>query len=151
MCLISPYMTVCLISPYMKVCLMTVCLMTVCLISPYMTVCLMTVCLMTVCLISLYMTVCLMTVCLISLYIKVCLMTVCLMTMCLISLLQDAVRRLKPVNEATVFISSRTDTGVHALCNSAHVDIQRREGKDPFKEEELVHALNHHLRPEEIR
>ncbi|XP_031423662.1 tRNA pseudouridine synthase-like 1 [Clupea harengus] len=65
--------------------------------------------------------------------------------------LEDAVRRLKPVNEATVFISSRTDTGVHALCNSAHVDIQRREGKDPFKEEELVHALNHHLRPEEIR
>src|SRR4029434_8424556 len=101
---------------------------------------------MTVCLISLYMKVCLMTVCLISLY-----MTVCLMTMCLISLLQDAVRRLKPVNEATVFISSRTDTGVHALCNSAHVDIQRREGKDPFKEEELVHALNPHLRPEEIR
>ncbi|XP_048111191.1 tRNA pseudouridine synthase-like 1 isoform X1 [Alosa alosa] len=65
--------------------------------------------------------------------------------------LEDAVRSLKPVNEVAVFISSRTDTGVHALGNSAHVDIQRREGRSPFKEEELVHALNLYLKPQNIR
>lgn len=68
-----------------------------------------------------------------------------------LSCIQDAVRRLRPVNEVAVYISSRTDTGVHALANSAHVDIQRREGRRPFEEEELVHALNHYLIPQDIR
>ncbi len=48
-------------------------------------------------------------------------------------------------------ISSRTDTGVHALCNSAHVDIQRRGDKPPLPEQDLLHALNFHLKAEPIR
>ncbi|KAF7693368.1 tRNA pseudouridine synthase-like 1 isoform X2 [Silurus meridionalis] len=65
--------------------------------------------------------------------------------------LENAVRRLKPVNEASVFISSRTDTGVHALCNSAHLDIQRRGDKPPFTEQVLTDALNFFLKSEPIR
>ncbi|KAL2091114.1 hypothetical protein ACEWY4_013377 [Coilia grayii] len=65
--------------------------------------------------------------------------------------LEEAVWCLKPVNEAAVFISSRTDAGVHTLCNSAHLDIQRRGLQSPFKGEELVSALNHALRPQDIR
>ncbi|XP_062842952.1 tRNA pseudouridine synthase-like 1 [Trichomycterus rosablanca] len=65
--------------------------------------------------------------------------------------LENAVRRLKPVNEVLVSISSRTDTGVHALCNSAHVDIQRRGDKPPFTEQVLTDALNFLLKPEPIR
>ncbi|XP_060766234.1 tRNA pseudouridine synthase-like 1 isoform X5 [Neoarius graeffei] len=64
---------------------------------------------------------------------------------------QNAVRRLKPVNEVSVSISSRTDTGVHALCNSAHLDIQRRQDKPPFTEQILTDALNFFLKPEPIR
>ncbi|CDQ96140.1 unnamed protein product [Oncorhynchus mykiss] len=65
--------------------------------------------------------------------------------------LSDAVRSLRPVNEVSLSISSRTDTGVHALGNSAHFDLQRQNGKPPFAEEVLVDALNFHLRPEPIR
>ncbi|KAL1007799.1 hypothetical protein UPYG_G00091740 [Umbra pygmaea] len=65
--------------------------------------------------------------------------------------LEEAVRRLKPVNVVSLYISSRTDTGVHALGNSAHFDLQRQNGKTPFAEDVLVNALNFHLRPEPIR
>ncbi|TRZ01812.1 hypothetical protein DNTS_026166 [Danionella cerebrum] len=65
--------------------------------------------------------------------------------------LENAVRGLKPVNEVLVSISSRTDTGVHALCNSAHVDILRREENPPFTEETLCLALNRHLMDQPIK
>ncbi|MGH0146402.1 UNVERIFIED_CONTAM: hypothetical protein FKN15_008025 [Acipenser sinensis] len=66
------------------------------------------------------------------------------------SLQAEAVRKLRPANEVSVSVSSRTDSGVHALCNSAHVDIQRKSGKPPFTERLLVDALNYHLKPEPI-
>ncbi|KAF4107081.1 tRNA pseudouridine synthase-like 1 isoform X2 [Onychostoma macrolepis] len=65
--------------------------------------------------------------------------------------LESAVQKLKPVNEVSVVISSRTDTGVHALCNSAHVDVQRRGDKPPLPEQDMVDALNFHLKAEPIR
>ncbi|XP_057218855.1 tRNA pseudouridine synthase-like 1 isoform X2 [Triplophysa rosa] len=65
--------------------------------------------------------------------------------------LENAVRKLKPVNEVSVVISSRTDSGVHALSNSAHVDILRRGDKPPLLEQHLIEALNYHLKPEPIR
>ncbi|KAJ8400291.1 hypothetical protein AAFF_G00399850 [Aldrovandia affinis] len=64
--------------------------------------------------------------------------------------LENALQKLKLENEASLYISSRTDTGVHALCNSAHVDIQRTSGKPPFTGEVLTKALNLHLKPEPI-
>ncbi|KAI1231535.1 tRNA pseudouridine synthase-like 1, partial [Lamprotornis superbus] len=48
-------------------------------------------------------------------------------------------------------ISSRTDAGVHALANAAHLDILRPPGKAPFTGPQLAQGLNHHLRPEPIR
>nr|XP_019942207.1 PREDICTED: tRNA pseudouridine synthase-like 1 isoform X1 [Paralichthys olivaceus]XP_019942208.1 PREDICTED: tRNA pseudouridine synthase-like 1 isoform X1 [Paralichthys olivaceus]XP_019942209.1 PREDICTED: tRNA pseudouridine synthase-like 1 isoform X1 [Paralichthys olivaceus] len=65
--------------------------------------------------------------------------------------LEDAIRKLRPINPVSLSISSRTDTGVHALCNSAHFDLQRRDNKAPFTEDILVEALNFHLRTEQIR
>lgn len=64
---------------------------------------------------------------------------------------QNAIRGLKPVNGVSLSISSRTDSGVHALCNSAHLDIQRRGDKPPFTEQVLTDALNFYLKPEPIR
>uniref|UniRef100_A0A8C5QCZ2 tRNA pseudouridine synthase n=1 Tax=Leptobrachium leishanense TaxID=445787 RepID=A0A8C5QCZ2_9ANUR len=64
--------------------------------------------------------------------------------------LEMAAQKLKPVGHAKFFISSRTDSGVHAICNSAHVDIERKPGKPPFSETILVEALNHHMKQESI-
>ncbi|KAM4651791.1 tRNA pseudouridine synthase-like 1 [Discoglossus pictus] len=64
--------------------------------------------------------------------------------------LEMAAQKLRPVGNVKFYISSRTDTGVHAICNSAHVDIERAAGKPPFSETLLVQALNHHLKPEPI-
>ncbi|XP_051932498.1 tRNA pseudouridine synthase-like 1 isoform X3 [Hippocampus zosterae] len=65
--------------------------------------------------------------------------------------LEDALRRLRPLNPVSLSISSRTDRGVHALSNSAHFDFQRKNDKPPFTEEILVEALNFHLKAEQIR
>uniref|UniRef100_A0A8C6WYI2 tRNA pseudouridine synthase n=1 Tax=Neogobius melanostomus TaxID=47308 RepID=A0A8C6WYI2_9GOBI len=65
--------------------------------------------------------------------------------------LEAAILRLRPVNPARLTVSSRTDAGVHALCNSAHFDLQRKDDKDPFTEEILAYALNFHLRDQQIR
>uniref|UniRef100_A0A3B4ZNN5 tRNA pseudouridine synthase n=1 Tax=Stegastes partitus TaxID=144197 RepID=A0A3B4ZNN5_9TELE len=64
---------------------------------------------------------------------------------------QDAIRRLRPLNPASLSVSSRTDAGVHALSNSAHFDLQRKNDKPPFTEDVLVQALNYHLKTEQIR
>ncbi|XP_073512961.1 tRNA pseudouridine synthase-like 1 isoform X3 [Phyllobates terribilis] len=64
--------------------------------------------------------------------------------------LEMAAQKLKPVGNVKFLISSRTDSGVHAICNSAHVDIERTPDKAPFSEDTLVKALNFHLHPEPI-
>ncbi|KAK9529274.1 hypothetical protein VZT92_013380 [Zoarces viviparus] len=65
--------------------------------------------------------------------------------------MEDAIRRLRPINPVSLSVSSRTDTGVHALSNSAHFDLQRMNDKPPFTEDVLVEALNFHLKAEQIR
>ncbi|XP_068170474.1 tRNA pseudouridine synthase-like 1 [Antennarius striatus] len=65
--------------------------------------------------------------------------------------IEDAIKKLRPVDPVLSTISSRTDTGVHALSNSAHFDLQRRNDMPPFPEDILVNALNFHLKTEEIR
>lgn len=65
--------------------------------------------------------------------------------------LEAAILRLRPVNPVSLTVSSRTDAGVHALCNSAHFDLRRKHDKEPFTEEILADALNFHLRDEQIR
>jgi tRNA pseudouridine38-40 synthase len=58
--------------------------------------------------------------------------------------LETAIRRFCG-ESATVFGAGRTDAGVHALAQVAHVDILR--AADP---EEIRSAVNHHLRPHAI-
>ncbi|NXR77268.1 PUSL1 protein, partial [Pycnonotus jocosus] len=65
--------------------------------------------------------------------------------------LQEAAQKLKPSAPIKFHISSRTDTGVHALANTAHLDIQRAPGKAPFTAHQLVQGLNYHLRLQPIR
>ncbi|CAL8340623.1 unnamed protein product [Merluccius merluccius] len=65
--------------------------------------------------------------------------------------IEDAVTRLKPVNPVSLSVSSRTDSGVHALSNSAHLDLRRRNDKPPFTADVLLEALNYHLQSEDIR
>ncbi|KAL7408020.1 hypothetical protein ABVT39_016932 [Epinephelus coioides] len=65
--------------------------------------------------------------------------------------LEDAIRRLRPLNPVSLSISSRTDSGVHALSNSAHFDLQRKNNKPPFLEDHLVDYLNYHLKEKQIR
>lgn len=64
--------------------------------------------------------------------------------------LEDAIQRLRPLNPVSLSVSSRTDTGVHALSNSGHFDLQRKND-NPFTEDVLVKALNYHLGTEQIR
>lgn len=55
--------------------------------------------------------------------------------------IEDALRKLEP-DHPGVFGAGRTDAGVHANGQVAHVDLTR--DWDPFR---LSEALNHHLRP----
>ncbi|XP_061899661.1 tRNA pseudouridine synthase-like 1 [Entelurus aequoreus] len=64
--------------------------------------------------------------------------------------IEDAIERLKPLHPVRLYISSRTDSGVHALSNSAHFDFQRKNDKPPFTEDVLVKALNLKLDREHI-
>ncbi|XP_026537375.1 tRNA pseudouridine synthase-like 1 [Notechis scutatus] len=65
--------------------------------------------------------------------------------------LEKAAENLRASEPVKFVVSSRTDAGVHALCNTAHLDIQRKEGQPPFSEEVLVQVLNKHLGSEPIR
>ncbi|XP_061584613.1 tRNA pseudouridine synthase-like 1 [Cololabis saira] len=65
--------------------------------------------------------------------------------------IEEAIQRLKPINPVSLSVSSRTDAGVHALSNSAHFDLQRRNDKPPFTEEVVIDALNFNLGTEQIR
>ncbi|NXO83501.1 PUSL1 protein, partial [Sitta europaea] len=65
--------------------------------------------------------------------------------------LEEAAQQLRPSAPIKFHISSRTDTGVHALANTAHLDIQRPPGKAAFSGQQLLQGLNRFLRPEPIR
>src|SRR5689334_19311748 len=59
-------------------------------------------------------------------------------------LLETAVRRFCG-ETATVWGAGRTDAGVHALAQCAHVDLGRE-----YPAETIVGALNHHMRPHAV-
>lgn len=99
-----------------------------------------------------HLTICVQKLLLLLLFFPIQQPTVCFYLFDVLSVCaQDAVRRLKPLNPVSLSVSSRTDSGVHALSNSAHFDLQRKNDKPPFAEDVLVEALNFHLRSEQIR
>uniref|UniRef100_A0A182JTT6 tRNA pseudouridine synthase n=1 Tax=Anopheles christyi TaxID=43041 RepID=A0A182JTT6_9DIPT len=55
--------------------------------------------------------------------------------------IEEALLKLRPVNEPILKLSSRTDTGVHALHNTVHVDLQRPNGK-PYDADRITKVLN---------
>ncbi|XP_059607953.1 tRNA pseudouridine synthase-like 1 [Phlebotomus argentipes] len=65
------------------------------------------------------------------------------------SALEFALQRLQPANEIKVVISSRTDSGVHALHSAVHVDLERRSGK-PYEEHYITSLLNQSFKRDEI-
>ncbi|XP_074074862.1 tRNA pseudouridine synthase-like 1 isoform X2 [Macrotis lagotis] len=67
------------------------------------------------------------------------------------NLLEKAAERLRSITPVKFHISSRTDAGVHALENSAHLDVQRLTGRPPFSPDILTSALNRHLEHPDIR
>ncbi|XP_029411696.1 tRNA pseudouridine synthase-like 1 isoform X1 [Nannospalax galili] len=69
-----------------------------------------------------------------------------------LNFLEEAAKQLRSVVEPVKFtISSRTDAGVHALSNAAHLDIQRLSDLPPFSPEVVTQALNTHLKHPAIR
>uniref|UniRef100_A0ACB8EDU8 tRNA pseudouridine synthase-like 1 n=2 Tax=Sphaerodactylus townsendi TaxID=933632 RepID=A0ACB8EDU8_9SAUR len=65
--------------------------------------------------------------------------------------LEKAAEKLRPVTPIKFVVSSRTDSGVHALCNTAHIDIEKKPGRPPFPENILAKSLNSFLKGEPIR
>ncbi|XP_077867544.1 tRNA pseudouridine synthase-like 1 [Saccoglossus kowalevskii] len=59
--------------------------------------------------------------------------------------IEGALHTLKPQEAAKLYFSSRTDAGVHALNNTAHVDFVRRNNQQPFSGEVLKTILNNKL------
>ncbi|XP_058816544.1 tRNA pseudouridine synthase-like 1 [Topomyia yanbarensis] len=55
--------------------------------------------------------------------------------------LEIALRKLHPINDFKIKLSSRTDAGVHALHNTVHVDLERCNGR-PYDEEQITRRLN---------
>ncbi|XP_035666369.1 tRNA pseudouridine synthase-like 1 [Branchiostoma floridae] len=56
--------------------------------------------------------------------------------------LSDAFSHLKLAEPPNIHVSSRTDSGVHALCNTAHADLIYGDDKEPFDPDSIVHAVN---------
>ncbi|XP_065842060.1 tRNA pseudouridine synthase-like 1 isoform X2 [Oscarella lobularis] len=62
------------------------------------------------------------------------------------NVLESALTRLNNGNQVKTVLSSRTDADVHALCNTAHVDINRAPEKPDLDTETIKNATNHYVR-----
>ncbi|XP_071446722.1 tRNA pseudouridine synthase-like 1 isoform X1 [Hetaerina americana] len=60
-------------------------------------------------------------------------------------ILEIAIKRFKPANCPKVVVSSRTDIGVHALENSAHVDLDHPQVDCPTWPEYMLYGMNRYF------
>ncbi|XP_037907028.1 tRNA pseudouridine synthase-like 1 isoform X2 [Hermetia illucens] len=65
-------------------------------------------------------------------------------------LLEIGLRKLNPVNEVEVVLSSRTDAGVHALQTSVHVDLENSHGV-VYPTHSITSLLNRHFSREALQ
>ncbi|XP_033642030.1 tRNA pseudouridine synthase-like 1 [Asterias rubens] len=66
--------------------------------------------------------------------------------------IENALEKLNPYQPPKIFVSSRTDSGVHALCNAAHFDLVRPPKKPPvFNLDGLRLGINCHIGNEPVR
>jgi tRNA pseudouridine(38-40) synthase len=63
--------------------------------------------------------------------------------------LEMGLKQLNPCNEPVVYLSSRTDAGVHALNSTCHVDLFRRNGMQ-YEPRTLTICLNKHFTKQEV-
>lgn len=68
-----------------------------------------------------------------------------------LDVLEEAIQRLTPIQVENVTSSCRTDSGVHALVNTIHVDLERPSHKQPFTPHSLVRGINRELVDEDVR
>jgi len=59
--------------------------------------------------------------------------------------LEAALRKLQPVQEPEMYVSSRTDSGVHALMNTAHVDLHHPTPTAMFPPQIIMKVVNGQL------
>nr|XP_054768601.1 tRNA pseudouridine synthase-like 1 [Lytechinus pictus] len=71
------------------------------------------------------------------------------------NVLEGALDELRPVDPVRLHVSSRTDSGVHALCNTAHFDMvfrSKRTGEPrDIPPESITAAVNKNLQHQDIR
>ncbi|KAI8499228.1 Ras- protein Rab-13, partial [Branchiostoma belcheri] len=54
----------------------------------------------------------------------------------------EAFSRLHLAEPPNIHVSSRTDSGVHALCNTAHADLIYGDDREPYEPDSIVHTVN---------
>ncbi|XP_044260893.1 tRNA pseudouridine synthase-like 1 [Tribolium madens] len=63
--------------------------------------------------------------------------------------LEMALKQLNPTNDPAVFLSSRTDSGVHALNSTCHVDLYRANGLE-YEPKTITICLNRFFTKNEV-
>ncbi|XP_055335431.1 tRNA pseudouridine synthase-like 1 isoform X2 [Paramacrobiotus metropolitanus] len=66
-------------------------------------------------------------------------------TVTIADVFERALKILKPKNIPLLYVSSRTDTGVHALRSAAAADLHHENPGQYYPAETLVYALNHYF------
>lgn len=59
--------------------------------------------------------------------------------------LEGAIQKLRSKNQALLTTSSRTDRGVHAFCNTGHVDLEHLKDGVDYDPDSVTCLLNQHL------
>ncbi|KAH9510275.1 tRNA pseudouridine synthase-like 1 [Bulinus truncatus] len=67
--------------------------------------------------------------------------------------LHETLKNLRPSNEYKIYLSSRTDLGVHALKNACHVDLKHPEERKEYNPDVITSVMNYYLklRNEDVR
>lgn len=68
-----------------------------------------------------------------------------------LDVLEEAIQKLTSLEIQNLTSSCQTDTGVHALTNTVHVDVERYLHQQPYQPDVIVKSVNKHLKGSDIR